>query len=228
MEKNIFIRLEELHTKSIGLVRQFGELPEKDIKRKHIELVSSQIATSLITLKMCFKFFETNNEDFKRLLNNDNTQIENYIHVFKQSIIEAIIDTLLFQTELVLRILYSKLTGTNPTQERNINRIIAALFEDTENNWQKEEAKLFVLFWTMRNTIHTGGIYYKTENGYSITYKGDDYRFEYGKSFQFLANNNIINLVSDFLDSLNHLFTSQKVKDLGEIDHPSYVALGQS
>lgn len=210
MEKNIFTRLEELHAKSMDLVHQFEGLPDKDIKRKHIEALSSQIATSLITLKICFKFTETNKEDFEKLLNNDQTQIDNYIHTFKQSIIEAILDTALFQTELVLRTLYSKLTGENPTKEGNINKIIATLFEDVENNWQKEEAKLLVLFWTMRNTIHTGGIYYKKPEGYSLTYKGKEYKFEFMKSFQFLADNHILDLFSDFLDSISYLFKSKK------------------
>ena len=226
MEENIFTRLEKLHAKSIGLVHQFEGLPEKDMKRKHIEALSSQIATSLITLKICFTFVQTNNEDFKRLMNNDNKQIDNYIHTFKQSIIEAILDTALFQTELVFRILYSKLTNENPTQEGNINKIIATLFEDIENNWKKEEAKLLVLFWTMRNTIHTGGIFYKKPEGYSLTYKGNDYKFEFMKSFQFLADNNILDLFSDFLDSLDFLFKSQKIEALGYIEHPSFFALG--
>ena len=205
MEKNIFTRLGELHVKSIGLVHQFKGLLVKDIKRKHIEALSSQIATSLITLKICFRFTETNKKDFEKLLNNDNKQVENYIHTFKQSIIDAILDTALFQSELVLRFLYSKLTGENLTKEANINKIIATLFEDDENNWQKEEAKLLVLFWTMRNTIHTGGIYYKKPEGYNLTYKGKEYKFEFMKSFQFLENNHVIDLLSDFLDSLDYL-----------------------
>jgi hypothetical protein len=226
VEKNFFTRLEELHGKSMGLVHKYEALSEKDIKRKHMELMSSQIATSLITLKVCFRFTETNKEEFEHLLNNDNTQIENYIHTFKQSIIEAILDTALFQTELVLRVLYSKLTGENPAQEGNFHKIIATLFDDVQNNWQKDEAKLFVLFWTMRNTIHTGGIYYKNPNGYSVTYKSKEYKFEFMKSFGFLSDNHIMDLLSDFLDSLDYLFSLRIVTDLGAIDHPSYHALG--
>jgi hypothetical protein len=226
LEKNIFTRLEELHGKSVELVHKYEALPEKDIKRKHIEAMSSQIATSLITLKVCFRFTETNKEEFEQLFSKDNTQIENYIHTFKQSIIEAILDTALFQTELVLRVLYSKLTGDNPAQEGNFHKIIAALFGDVQNNWHKEEAKLFVLFWTMRNTIHTGGIYYKNPNGYSVTYKGKEYKFEFMKAFGFLGDNHIMDLLSDFLDGLDYLFSSKIVTDLGDIEHPSYHALG--
>jgi hypothetical protein len=226
MEKNLFTRLEELHGKSMDLVHKYEGLPDKDIKRKHIEAMSSQIATSLISLKVGFRFTETNKEEFEKLFNGDNKQIENYIHTFKQSIIEAILDTALFQTELVLRILYSKLTGENPSQEGNIQKIIATLFEDVQNNWQKEEAKLFVLFWTMRNTIHTGGIYYKNPNGYSVTYKGKEYKFEFMKAFGFLADSHIMDLLSDFLDSLDYLFSSKIITDLGDIEHPSYHALG--
>jgi hypothetical protein len=225
MEKNIFIRLEELHKKSMNLVHKFEALPEKDIKRKHIEAMSSQIATSLISLNVCSRFSETNKKEFEHLLNNDEIQIENFIYTFKQSLIEAILDTALFQTELVLRVLYSKLTGENPAHERNFHKIIATCFEDTQNNWQKEEAKLFVLFWTMRNTVHTGGIYYKSPDGYSITYKGQEYKFEFMKSFSFLLDNHIIDLLSDFLDSLDYLLSSKIITDLGSIEHPSYYAL---
>ncbi len=118
------------------------------------------------------------------------------------------------------------MTGENPTKEGNINKIIATLFEDVENNWQKEESKLLVLFWTMRNTIHTGGIYYKKPEGYSVTYKEKEYKFEFEKSFQFLDDNHILDLLSDFLDSISYLFKSEKITDLGDIEHPSYFALG--
>lgn len=226
MKNNLIIQLEELHRKSLDLFHKFETLSDRDIKRNHILLMSSQIATSLISLKVCFRYSEINKEEFEKLFKGDHTQIENYIHVFKQCIIEAILDTALFQTELVLRVLYSKLTGENPAQEGNIQKIIATLFEDIQNNWQKEEAKLFVLFWTMRNTIHTGGIYYKNPKGYSITYKGNEYKFEFMKSIGFLAKVNITDLLNDFLDSLDYLFSSKKIINLGDIDHPSYHALG--
>jgi hypothetical protein len=227
MKKDIFSRLDNLHKKSIELVKQFKELPDKDIKRNHIELLSSKIATSLITLKICFQFENTNKEAFAKLLKNDETLIENYKHNFQKSIIEAILVTTLFHTELVLRIFYSKLTSiNNPTKERNINRIIAKLFEDTENNWQKDEAKLLVLLCTIRNTIHTGGIYYKKPEGDSLIYKGKKYKFEFNKAFEFPSDSHILDLLSDLLDSLNDLFNSEKIKDLGYIEHPSYFALG--
>ena len=226
MEQNIFIQLEELHTKSMDLVHAFAELPARDIKRGHIEAMSSQIAVSLINLKICFKYSEENKKDFLKYFNDDNAQAENFIFNFKQSIVEAILDTALFQTELVLRVLYSALTGVDPSHEGNINKIIATVFDDTQNNWQKEEAKLLVLFWTVRNTIHTGGIYYKKLEGYSLTYKGQEYKFEYKKSIGFFKNGHLLELFSDLLDSLNFLFTSKIITDLGSIEHPSYYALG--
>jgi len=228
MEKNMFDHLEELHAKSWGVMSFFESLPEKDIRRKHLEVLSSEITSSLVTLKICFRFTETNSEEFEHMLNNDTAQIDNYIHNFKQSILESIFDTSLFQTELVLRILYGKLTNQNPAKESSINKIIATLFDDVENNWQKEEARVLVLFWTMRNTIHTGGIYFKKPEGYTVMYRGKEYRFEYMKGFQFLDDWHLIQLFSDFLDSLKYLFGTEKIEQLGTIEHPSYYALGYS
>jgi hypothetical protein len=228
MESNIFTRLEILHKNSFEIFQKLTKLPDRDIKRKHIEAISSQIATSLITLKICNKYTESNKAEFEKLFNNNYTLIDNYIHTFKQSIVEAILDTALFQTELVLRVLYSKLTCQNPTKERNINKIIAELFEDIQNNWQKDETKVLVLFWTIRNTIHTGGIYYRNNEGYKLTYKDYNYHFEYGKSLQFLEDIHILDLFTDFLSSLDYLFNSEKVIELGYIEHPSYYALSNA
>ncbi|SJZ84769.1 hypothetical protein [Sediminibacterium ginsengisoli] len=226
MEKDLITKFHDLHSKSISVVKKYENLPEKDIRLKHIEILSGQIATALISLKIGYRFTETNKEEFEFMFNNDRTQIENYIHTFKQTMIESILDTALFQTELVFRILYSTLEGGKPGDEGNIQKIISVLYEDTQNNWQKEEARVMVLFWTMRNTVHTGGIYSKNPNGYTITYKGKEYKFEFMKAFGFLENSHIIDLLSDFLDSLDYLFNSDKIKNLNNIDHPSYYALG--
>jgi hypothetical protein len=218
--------LEQLHAKSTDILQLFDDLSEKDIRKKHLEILSSEIAVSLINLRINIRFSETSKTEFEDFFNSDPQQIENYIHNFIQNVNESIIDAALFQTELILRFYYSQLTGKTPGQERNLHKIVATLFEDTENNWVKEETKLIILFWTLRNTIHTGGIYFNKTEGCSLTYKGQEYKFEYGKAPEFLKDDYSITMLSDLLDALKYLFESDLVKNLGSFDHPSYYALG--
>lgn len=218
--------LEQLHAKAIDLLHEFSGLPEKDIRKKHLEIISSQVAVALVNLRINMKFAETCKDEFEGFFNADPQQIDNYIHNFIQTLGESIIDTSLFQTELIFRYYYSKLTGKTPGYERSLHKIVAVIYQDTENAWTKEEAKLVILFWTLRNTIHTGGIYFHKTAGLTLQYNGKDYKFEYGKAPDFLKDGYSLIMVSDLLDSLRCLFNNDLIKDLGSFDHPSYHALG--
>lgn len=218
--------LEQLHGKTIDILQEFSALPEKDIRKKHLEIISSQVAVALVNLRINMRFTETCKDEFESFFNADPQKIDNYIHNFIQTLNESIIDTSLFQTELIFRLYYSKLTGKTPGEERSLHKIIATLYQDTENAWTKEEAKLVILFWTLRNTIHTGGIYFHKAAGLTLQYKGKDYKFEYGKAPEFLKDGYSLTMVSDLLDSLRYLFNSDLIKNLGRFDHPSYHALG--
>jgi len=206
-------------------VENFNHLPEKDIRRKHIELFQSIITVAYINFEINVRFSETNREEFLKLFNDDVTQAQNYSFNITQNLNQNLIDTILFQTELIFRYYYSKIYNVTPGSENNIFKIIATIFDDTENNWQKEECKFLVLFWTLRNTIHTGGIYFVKEEGRKIDYKDQEYIFEYGKSPEFLKDNFSISLISDILDVLKTLFESKKIIELGYFEHPSYYAL---
>jgi hypothetical protein len=218
--------LEQLHGKATDLTHAFDELPEKDIRKKHLEILTGQIAISLTNLGINMQFEEKNKDEFLSLFNNNPEQAGNYIHGLVQNINESIIEAAIFQTELVFRYLYSKLNGLNVAEEKNFYRIIATLFSDTENNWKKEEAKLVILLWTFRNTIHTGGIYFHDPNGLKLTYKGKEYVFEYGKAPAFQKEGHSLELISDLLDALKYCFGSEPVKSMASFDHPSYHALG--
>lgn len=218
--------LEELHAKTIDILQEFDDLPEKDIRKKHLEIISSQVAVALVNLRINIKFADTSKQDFENLFNSDQQQIGNYIHNFIQTLNEGIIETALFQTELIFRFYYAQLNGTTLAEKESIPRMTAVLFQDTENNWAKNEAALIPLFWTLRNTIHTGGIYFDKAAGRSITYKAKEYKFEYGKAPEFLKEGHSITMVSDLLDSIRYLFKSDLIKNLGSFEHPSYHALG--
>lgn len=218
--------LEQLHDKSLQILTNFENLPEKDIRRKHIEIVSSQILVSLFNLRFNLRFTEKSKGEFESYFNGDRQQAENYIHNIIQTMTDSIADTALFQTELVFRFIYSKLTGTNVGEEKNLYRIFATLYNDVENNWQKDETKVVLLLWNLRNTVHTGGIYFHKPEGHTIQYKGKDYKFEYGKAPEFLKNGHFLDLVSDLLDSLNYAFSNDPTRSVATFDHPSYYALG--
>lgn len=217
--------LYDLYLKSKKSVSFFEGLPEKDIRRKHMELFKSQITITYLNLKINIRFSETNQEEFKDLFNSNIQQTHNYTHNLIQNLIQNLIDTSLFQTELVLRYYYSKLNNITPGKEKSLFKIIANLFDDTENKWEKEETKFLVLFWTLRNTIHTGGIYFDKKDGRKLPYKNKEYIFEYGKSPEFLKNNYYLNLIADLIDTLKILFESDKIKELGYLEHPNYYAL---
>jgi hypothetical protein len=218
--------LEQLHSKATNITHAFDALSEKDIRKKHLETLTGQIAVSLTNLKINMRFEEKNKDEFLELFNKDPEQAANYIHGLVQNINESIIETVIFQTELIFRFLYSKLKGLNVAEEFFFYRIIAILFADTENNWTKEEPKLVILLWTFRNTIHTGGIYFGDPNGYKLNYKGKEYVFEYGKAPAFQKEGHSLELISDLLDAIKYCFENEPVKSMATFDHPSYHALG--
>ena len=161
---NLLEFLEELHSKSIDMIDYFNNLPEKEIRKDYLKILSGEILVSLCNLKINLKFAELQPDEFKAIFNSEDKQIENYCHNFTDNLLNSILDTLIFQSELVFRLLYANLTGKTVV-ERGINPILAKLFEDTENNWQKDECRLMVLLWIIRNTIHTGGIYFQKPLG---------------------------------------------------------------
>ena len=61
--------LEELHAKTIDILQEFDDLPEKDIRKKHLEIISSQVAVALVNLRINIKFAETSKQDFENLFN---------------------------------------------------------------------------------------------------------------------------------------------------------------
>ena len=218
-------KLFDLHKKSHLILKGFSDLDEKDIRKTHLEILASQITICLINFEVNVGFAKNHPDELSKHFNFDESAKENYLYNLIQNLRENIIEAALFQSELIFRFYYSKITGIT-TKEKNINKIFATLFSDVENNWQKEECKLLVLMWTLRNTIHTGGIY-SDKPTYQLTYKGQQYNFESWKAPEFLNGNVSLELVSDLLDSLKVLFDSQTITDLGYIEHPNYFALNK-
>lgn len=216
-------QLSTLHKKSWEVLKNFSSLPQRDYKKAYLEIVVSQINTSFINLMVNLEFSEQHPKRFSAFFDNNPTIQENYLYSLQQNIRENIVDTLLFQTELLLRFVYAKITLSD-VKETNMNKIFAKLFDDVENNWEKEECNLLVLFWTLRNTIHTGGIY-SDKPIRKIIYKGNTYKFERGKAPDFMKDNLSFDLIFDLLDCMKKLFESDKIIALGSFEHPNYFAL---
>lgn len=218
--------LENLHAKASNIGSQFAHWGSKDIRKVYFETIEGQVAVCITNIRINMRFAELNNAEFMTLFNDDQRQADNYIFQIRQNMAEAIMDAALFQSELVFRFLYYKITGELPGKEKNLFKIIARIFNDVENNWVKDECKQIVLMWTLRNTIHTGGIYFVKTEGYSLNYKGSEYKFEFGKAPEFIKDGYSMTMVYDLIDSLKALFDTQQIKDLGPMDHPNFAALG--
>lgn len=225
-DKNLKI-LYNLNEKTKTILKSLYFLNDKDIRKVYFNMFSSQIINNYLNYKINVRFSETNKDEFLELFKSDLNQIDNYAYNITQFVAENILSTALFQTELIFRFYYSKLTNESPSEVKNLFKIVANLYEDVENNWKKEECNLIVLLWTLRNTIHTGGIYFENINGRKLYYKNQKYIFEYGKYPKFLSENDglIFELISELFDALNLLFTSEKITNLEFIEHPIYSAL---
>ncbi len=167
--------------------------------------------------------------DFEAIFENDDEQMEYYAYWHNHSLINNLFSTFIFQTELLFRVYQSILSGGTPTPggEKNLHKIFSNLFDDTQNNEQKDETRLLILIWKLRNTIHTSGIYLDKQEGLPVKYKGQDHVFEYGKAPAFLNDGFLMVLLSDLIDALDLFFENQKIKDIGFVEHPSYYALNK-
>lgn len=227
MEDKNLDMLFNLNSKVKNILQSLSSLSDNEIRKAYFIMFSSQIIVNYLNYNINIRFSETNRKEFLELFNSDIKQIHNYSYNISKFISENILSTALFQTELIFRFYYSKLTNGGPSTERNLFKIVSVLYDDIENKWSKDECKLIVLLWTLRNTIHTGGIYFEKPNGRKIPYKNKEYDFVYGKNPKFLIENEglLIDLISDLLDAINILFDNEKIKNLGFIEHPFYDGL---
>lgn len=223
--QNIFIQYKNLYNKAQGALISFENLKERDLRRKFFDILRTQILMCYFNLQVNEALHDKHEIDFKEIFKKDASVIDLYHSCLLQNLDENIVDTTLFQSELVFRLYYSVITNTDPSAERNLHKILAMIFEDTQNNWRKEECKLLVLFWTLRNTIHTAGIYFSNRNGIIHRYKNDDYTFEYGKHPKFLKDGFVINLLFELIEALRVLLSSDKINNVGYIEHPAYYAV---
>lgn len=227
--KNFTSQLDGLYSKLLKRLDKYKTLNEKDIRLKHLQILGAEVLFGLYSLKINTAFAENSAAEFANIFDNDNVQIENYAYLHNHNISNNLFVTFIFQSELVFRIYQSKLNGGRPTPgaEKNLHKIFSSLTEDVENNEQKEETKLLLLMWKLRNTIHTSGIYLDKLVGFSVKYKGQDYVFEYGKAPAFLKDGFLMDLLSDLIEVLGIIFDKQKIIDIGFVEHPSYLALNK-
>ena len=225
--KDFPAQLDGLYSQLLKKVEKYKALDEKDIRLKHLQILAAEVLFGLYSLKINTDFAEKLSADFANIFDNDKEQIENYAYWHNHNINNNLFGTFIFQSELLFRVYQSILNGGTPTPggEKNLHKIFSSLLDDVENNEQKEETKLLLLVWKLRNTIHTSGIYLDKPEGFSVKYKGQVYVFEYGKAPAFLKDGFLMDLLSDLIEVLEIIFDKQKIIDIGLVEHPSYLAL---
>lgn len=227
--KDFPTQLGDLYSKLLPIIDKYKSLGEKDIRLKHLQILAGEVLFGLYSIKVNEDLAEKHTDEFNKIFEGDKEQIENYAYWHNHNINNNLFGAFIFQTELLFRVLQSTLSGGTPTPggEKNLHKIFSNLLDDVENNEQKEETKLLILMWKLRNTIHTSGIYLDKTEGFSVKYKGQDYTFEYAKAPEFLKDGFLMELLFDLIDTIDLLFAKQKIIDLGFIEHPSYLALGK-
>lgn len=167
MEDKNLEMLFNLNEKAKNILQSLSSLSEKDIRKVYFNMFSSQVIINYLNYKINVRFSETNRDEFLDFFKSNLNQVHNYTYNVTQFIGENILSTALFQTELVFRFYHSKFTNEIPSKEKNLFKIVSFLYDDIENNWKKEECNLIVLLWTLRNTIHTGGVRLQTKLDFS-------------------------------------------------------------
>ena len=220
-------QLDSLYFQLLEKIDKYKSLNERDIRLKQLQILAAEVLFGLYSLRVHIDFAEKLKEDFAIIFDNDEKQIKNYGLAHTHNINNNLFITFIFQSELIFRVLQSMLNaeGHTPGAEKNLHRVFSNLLDDIENNEQKEETKLLILLWKLRNTIHTGGIYLDKPSGCKLRYNNIDFIFEYGKSPAFLKDGFLMELLSELINVLEKIFDKDKISDIGFIEHPSYAAL---
>lgn len=228
MEKDLLDELTQLYNILLQVIGHYKYLQEKDIRLIHFQFLANEVLFSRYTLQVHMLFQENSPQGLSEIFGGDKQQLKNYAHKHSQNINNNLFSSFVFQTELLLRIYYSKIEGkqVTPGSEGSIEKIIKFIYDDTNNNKTSEEADLLILIWKLRNTIHTGGIYFQDPKGLKVPYKGEKYTFDYGKKASFLNNGFLFEILSNMIDALDLLFKKEKIINLGFIEHPTYYAFG--
>ncbi|QHV99310.1 hypothetical protein [Spirosoma endbachense] len=217
--------VEQLFTKAQAHKESYNTFSDRDIRTSFFGTMVNQCATVHINLTINERYIEEGSKACRTLFANDQGRVDNYKHHFTQNCRELIVEAALFQSELVFRTLSANLTGNDIYDGSTLPQLVSRLFVDTENNWQKEESKLVILLSTIRNTIHTGGVYFKKTAGDTKDFKGNNYTFTYGKPPTFSEGITILDLVSEFFDAMKVLFDSPNIASIGPLEHPNYHAI---
>jgi hypothetical protein len=171
-------QLKKLYKKVGDSLARLNEMEERDAGKAYFTVLRNEVAGCIMELEVNAAFLTKHTTEFEQVIGNREF-VGAYLSTFMQHVNESVVDTFIFQTELLFRTYKSKINGI-PTADQNMHQIFVLLFEDVKVNWQKEESNLVVLIWAMRNTIDTAGIYFGSESGRTLRYNGMDFRLENG------------------------------------------------
>lgn len=219
---NIKEGINALHAKSLEAMAKFKNLPSDNIKRNLLEMIQSQVARVEIATRVHARFIDEHRNEFYSYFGDDNSMVQNYFYGHTKDVVDNIATTIFFQTELVFRAIYANNKAQKIGEEGNFHKIIAHIFSDTENNWKKNESKLTILLWKLRNINHGGGIYFDGNKEPELEYLGKKYKFEYGKIPNFQPNE-LFPFFIDFIDAIVFAFENEPSLST-DIPHPFYAA----
>lgn len=212
--KKLYVQLD------VALERLNGR-DHRDLSWSYFNILRTEVAGGILELGVHMKFSERK-EEFDKALGGG-SQVVDYLKTICERINDAVVGGFIFQTELLFRRYW--ITINNGAPNAKIHPILAFLFEDIQENWQKEQSKLMVAIWKARNTVHSGGIYY----GANCTreYCGMQFEYKDGYAPDFSAIGGWYGLLEPAVEIVLGLALSDRVAGFGFIEHPSFKALGK-
>jgi hypothetical protein len=198
---------------------------EKDTRIKHFEVLASDLAEQINLIKCFNHFVEKHPQEFKNITNYSENNNQIFIERVNDLLYSDFFLKVIMRTEMFFRDLYLAVNQGIDINSISVNRLVAFLLNDTENNWQKEGSKLCLMLWDARNSIHNSGVYTKADKTH--IYKGQNFDFKKGMAGVPFSIEDLVRLVRDLLDECYKIIVDPRIKAIQLIEHPFYKVFGK-
>lgn len=213
--------LQQLYKQVEAALGQLNDRQERDLSRAYFTVLRNEVASCIIESRVHQEFIRRLPQEFEEVVGGVG-QVGNYLATFCQHLDEVAVGTFIFQTELLFR-RYWIANGGAP--DAKIPSMLAFLFDDTENNWKKEESKLMMFIWKIRNTIHTGGIYFGADC--TKEYGGMQFQLKDGFPPDISPIGGWYGLLAPAVAAVLGMVLSDRICALGHVEHPNFKAVGK-
>lgn len=198
---------------------------ERDVRVKHFDLFASDLAEHISIIKAVNLLATKYPKDLEEVTKFSKSDVQLLLDNFQGTILSDCFLKLIMRTELLLRTLYGALNPSTDVSKVKMHPIIAALTADIQGNWQKEEAKLLVMLWDARNSIHTSGVYSNSTKTH--TYKGQNFVFEKEMRGIPFTTEELAYIMGEVCDVVDGIVHSPSIAVLPNMDHPFYKVFGK-